>query len=102
MAHRLDDAFTLAIAGRPYYVLFPGASWEGRQWSISNFAELAEKLHHRTGWLGVVCGGPSDIELAVTLCGRSAAPLLNWAGRTDLAQLAAILSASRLLLTNET
>ena len=102
MTLRLDDAFTSAIAGQPYYVFFPGASWEGRQWSISNFAEMAEKLCKQTGWQGVVCGGPSDVELAAALCARSAAPLLNWAGRTDLAQLAAILSASRLLLTNET
>ncbi len=81
---------------------FPRATWEGRQWSVSNFAEVAERMHHRTGWQGVVCGGRSEVELADTLCARSTAPLLNWAGRTDLPQLASILSASRLVLTNET
>jgi len=99
---RIDDAFTLSTARQPYYVLFPGASWEGRQWPVSSFIEVTEKLYHRTGWQGVVCGGPSDHQLADTLCARSNAPLLNWAGRTDLVQLAAILSATRLLLTNET
>ena len=102
MTLQLDDAFTSAIAGEPYYVLFPGASWEGRQWPISNFAEIAEKLHRKRGWRGVVCGGPSDVQLAETLCARSSTPLMNWAGRTDLPQLTAILSASQLLLTNET
>jgi ADP-heptose:LPS heptosyltransferase len=99
---RIDDAFTTATASQPYYVLFPGGSWKGRQWPVSSFIEVAEKLYRRTGWKGVVCGGPSDHQLAVTLCARSNAPLLNWAGCTDLAQLAAILSAARLLLTNET
>jgi ADP-heptose:LPS heptosyltransferase len=101
-AFQADSAFTSAMAGRPYYVLFPGASWQGRQWPSSNFIEVAEKLHHQTGWQGVVCGGPSDLELANNICERCAVPLLNWAGRTDLAQLASILSAAQLLLTNET
>jgi ADP-heptose:LPS heptosyltransferase len=99
---RIDDAFTLAIADRPYYVLFPGASWHGKRWPISSFVEVAGKLHERTGWQGVVCGGPFDLELANTLCKLSIAPLLNWAGRTDLSQLAAIFSAARLVLTNDT
>jgi ADP-heptose:LPS heptosyltransferase len=99
---RVDSQFTTSVGGKPYYVLFPGASWVGRQWPISSFCEIGEKLFDRTGWQGVVCGGPSDFELARDLCQKSRAPLLNWAGRTDLAQLAAILSGTQLLLTNET
>jgi ADP-heptose:LPS heptosyltransferase len=99
---RADDAFLSATSWKPYYVLFPGASWDGKQWPVSKFVEVADRLYRQTGWQGVVCGGPSDIELAETLCSRSAAPLLNWAGRTDLAQLAAVLSTARLLLTNDT
>jgi ADP-heptose:LPS heptosyltransferase len=97
-----DDIFLAATAGQPYYVLFPGASWEGRRWPVAGFLEVGEKLHRRTGWLGVVCGGASDLDTVNDLCGRSTVPLLNWAGRTDLAQLASILSAARLLITNET
>jgi ADP-heptose:LPS heptosyltransferase len=99
---RADDAFLSATSGKPYYALFPGASWNGKQWPVSKFIEVAERLYRQTGWQGVVCGGPSDLELAETLCTQSTAPLLNWAGRTDLAQLAAVLSTARLLLTNDT
>ena len=99
---RIDDAFSAAIDRQPYYVLFPGAGWEARQWSASNFIEIADRLFRRTGWQGVVCGGSSDFQLADALCRNSTAPLINWAGRTDLAQLTSVLSTARLLLTNET
>src|SRR6185437_3463020 len=56
-AHDPDDAFASAIGGRPYYVLFPGASWSGRQWPASSFVKVAEELYRQFGWEGVVCGG---------------------------------------------
>jgi ADP-heptose:LPS heptosyltransferase len=102
-ALRKDGLFIAAMpAEQRYYVLFPGASWEGRQWPMAGFVRIAERLYSKTGWLGVVCGGPTDLELAETLCGNCSAPLLNWAGRTDLSQLAAIISSAQLLLSNET
>lgn len=98
-----DSAFAAEIpAGEPYYLLFPGASWAGKQWPLANFVQVAELLHGETGWRGVVCGGPADCGLAVALCSQSSAPLLNWAGRTNLSQLAAVLSGAKLLLTNDT
>ncbi len=96
-------AFIAATAGdQQYYVLFPGASWNGRRWPVANFSQVADRIYRQTGWRGVVCGGPEDIQLAKNLCSHCNAPLLNWAGRTDLAQLAAILSAAQLLVTNDT
>ena len=100
--HDPDNPFASAIGGRPYYVLFPGASWSGRQWPALSFVKVAEELYRHFGWEGVVCGGAADHALADRLCQLSSAPLLNWAGRTTLAQLAAILSVARLLLTGET
>jgi len=38
----------------PYFVIFPGASWSGRQWPADNFATLLDMLHSKTGWLGVL------------------------------------------------
>ena len=98
-----DEAFIAATAGdQQYYVLFPGASWNGKRWPVANFSQVADRIYRQTGWRGVVCGGPEDIQLAKNLCSHCNAPLLNWAGRTDLAQLAAILSAAQLLVTNDT
>jgi ADP-heptose:LPS heptosyltransferase len=100
---QMTGPFICAIpAGQRYYVLFPGASWDGKQWQIGNFAQIAQQLYSKTGWHGVVCGGPADKAIATDLCGQCNVPLLNWAGRTNLAQLAAILSNAQLLVTNDT
>ncbi len=102
-ALRVDESFIDATAGeQQYYALFPGASRNDKRWPIASFAQVADRIYRQTGWHGVVCGGPADIGLAENLCSQCSAPLLNWAGRTDLAQLAAILSAAQLLVTNDT
>ena len=102
-AIRKDESFLTAMPlDQRYYVLFPGASWDGRQWPIANFVQIAERLYSETGWHGVVCGGQTDRQLADSICGLCDAPLLNWAGHTDLPQLASILSEAQLLLANET
>ncbi|WP_158785760.1 glycosyltransferase family 9 protein [Granulicella sp. L46] len=100
---RKGESFLAAMQqDQRYYVLFPGASWDGRQWPVASFVQIAARLYHETGWHGVICGGNVDRQLAEDICGLSRAPLMNWAGRTDLPQLAAILSEAQLLLTNET
>jgi ADP-heptose:LPS heptosyltransferase len=88
--------------GEPYYVLFPGVSSPGRRWPLDNFRQEAEFIHRETGWRGVVCGGAGDVPLAASLCKESSAPLLNWCGRTTLAELAVIFLSAKLLLSNET
>jgi ADP-heptose:LPS heptosyltransferase len=102
-ALRKDEGFVRVMAqGQPYYALFPGASWDRKQWPSSSFLEIAERIFKQTGWHGVICGSKADQDLAHNMCSQSSAPLLNWAGRTDLSQLAAILSSAKLLLTNDT
>lgn len=103
VALELDDSFSAAITtDQKYYVMFPGASWNGKQWPAKSFARIAEQLYGRTGWHGVVCGVNAEHKLAVQLCSACGAPLLNWAGRTDLLQLTAILAAAQILVTNDT
>jgi len=88
--------------GEPYYVLCPGASFEIKRWPEANYAELAKLIFMRTGWRGIVCGGTEDREAAASLCAAATAPLLNWAGRTSISELSAILSQARLLVANDT
>lgn len=97
-----DEPFGLASNGRPYYILFPGASWGGRRWPVANFRRIAERIFKETGWLGVIAGAPSDHTLARELCAGTSAPLLDWTGRTSLAQLATLVAGARLLVSNET
>lgn len=90
------------IPKKPYFVLFPGASWTGRQWPTANFSEISMKISRQTGWHAVVCGGSGDVESASELESECKLGLTNLAGKTDLHQLAALLAGSELVLTNET
>jgi ADP-heptose:LPS heptosyltransferase len=85
-----------------YFVIFPGAGAVARQWPMRNFAEIAEKVHRKTGWRGIICGGPDDESLGKNITAETDAPLDNWAGRTSLPELVAIIAEARLVVANET
>jgi ADP-heptose:LPS heptosyltransferase len=91
-----------ALVGKTYYVLFPGASASGRQWPRENFSALAERIYDFTGWIGLVCGGPGEEALGAALVGQCTAPLQDWAGRTTLTELSALMAGARLVISNET
>ena len=97
-----DEAFDAEIKGRPYFVVFPGAGWRPREWPPEKFAKIIDQLCASTGWLGVICGGRADAQLAASISRLAESPLLDWTGRTNLRQLTEILRDARFLLTNET
>jgi ADP-heptose:LPS heptosyltransferase len=85
-----------------YFVIFPGASWIGRQWSVENFAEVVSRLHAKLGWAIVMCGGPSDVMLCQQIGDKLTITYVNFAGKTSLPELAGLIARARLLITNET
>ncbi len=91
----------LSIA-EPYFVIFPGASWPGRQWSADNFATLLDRLHGQTGWLGVLCGSKEEVAICTTISSKVQTRTLVLAGETSLAQFAEVLRGAKLLVSNET
>ena len=91
-----------ALRGRPFYVLFPGATFAGRLWPAERYIELAKRLYEATGFTGVICGGPSEQVQAAAIAAGSTVPMLDWVGRTSLTGLAAVLAHARLLVANET
>lgn len=89
----------MAVAtGGPFVALFPGASIPERRWGAEKFRELAIRLH-RSEVAVVVIGGRGDEEAGETITAGSVG--LNLAGRTSLAETAAVLSKSRLLVTGD-
>lgn len=86
----------------PYYVLVPGASSALKRWPLERFAELARRLHERTGLRGVVCGGPAEQDLGQRLVIQAPVPLESWAGRTSLDDTCRIVRDARLVVTNDT
>lgn len=85
-----------------YYVLFPGANWNGRQWPITNFAVLADKIYRQCRHIAVVCGSPAEQGLAEALVSHINVPVINITGKTNLVNLAIIIKDASFLMGNET
>jgi ADP-heptose:LPS heptosyltransferase len=85
-----------------YYVLFPGAGTPNRRWPMSNFEELANRIYHQTKWTGVICGGQDEKKLGETLVNKLDVPVQNWAGKTTVDELIAIIARAHFVIGNET
>lgn len=85
-----------------YFILFPGASWHGRQWPLAQFARVLEQLQQRYSWQPVICGTPAELALCTTVAKETTASCLNLAGKTSLLELTELIRNARLLIGNET
>ncbi|MCM0083500.1 glycosyltransferase family 9 protein [Geomonas sp. Red32] len=91
-------AADLLPAGRPYLAIFPGASIPERRWGMERFRRVADHLSLR-GLSIVVVGGEEDAEegaYIVKWCGGT-----NLAGKTTLAETAAVIARSLLLVSGD-
>jgi heptosyltransferase I len=88
-------------SGRPLAVLHPGARWATKLWPTAAWAQVASWLQAQ-GFQVAVTGSAADRELVAALVQQSRAPLVNLAGRTSLAALAAVLRRARLAVTTDT
>ncbi|GFO55619.1 heptosyltransferase [Geomonas sp. Red276] len=85
-------------AGRPLLAIFPGASIPERRWGMERFRRVADHLSLR-GLSIVVVGGEEDAEegaYIVKWCGGT-----NLAGKTTLAETAAVIARSLLLVSGD-
>ncbi len=87
---------------KDYFVLSPGAGAVFRQWPISKFAELADRIYRATGWTAVICGSSDEKALGEGIERLSHAVAKNWCGKTTLPELIEIISRSKMLVGNET
>ena len=87
---------------RRYAILFPGASWQGRRWSVKSFAKVAEYLSQKYYLSIVLCGSDSDRVLCQEIGDLVISKCFNIAGKTTLLELAEIIRNAELLIANET
>lgn len=87
-----------ALQGKPYVVVFPGASLKEKQWSPDRFVELARFLAGQ-GRGVVVVGGRAETKVAEFIASR--AEVENLAGQTDLPRTAAIVAGAEAVVSGD-
>ena len=85
------------VAGRGYVVIFPGASIPERRWGGGRFTDLARRLESE-GMNVVVVGGEEDAADGELIAGTAG---INLAGRTSLAETAAVVAEAGLLVSGD-
>lgn len=87
----------------PLIAIQAGASQEKRQWSPARFAKVAELLIEQLNARIVWTGSRSEAPILEAILTHFRHPrMVSAVGKTDLAQLAALLKSSRLLITGDT
>jgi lipopolysaccharide heptosyltransferase I len=84
-------------AGEPIAVLLPASNWPTKQWATERFAGLVRPLRERLGLRAVLAGGPDAAAIAPAI-----PDTINFAGKTTLRQLVALLERTSLVIANDT
>lgn len=89
-------------AGDPWVVIHPGATAASRRWPPEGFAAAAERLATECGWRVVFTGDTSERELIDGIRAAMSADSASLAGRLSLGEMAALIAAAPLLISNNT
>ncbi len=87
--------------GSHYICIHAGARKPERRWSVENFAAVGDRLA-ALGYQVVLTGSQDEVPLSNAVEKHMATPAINLAGKTSLGGLAALLSDTSLLVSNDT
>ncbi len=86
---------------QPLIALCPGAEFgPAKRWPVTHFAQLATLLKAK-GYQPLLLGGPNDSESAAAIQQLSGESCLNLVGLTTLSEVAALLSLTDIVVTND-
>lgn len=74
---------------------------QSKRWPIPYWSRLIDRLMRENGASVVITGAPGDLPIIETILKRTSERPLNLAGKTNLAQLAALLQRADLLITGD-
>ncbi len=95
-----------ALLPHDVVTLIPGARWNTKRWPLDRFTQIAENLLAQGETL-LLLGSPDEKTLcdqivqAIENRKSKIENILNLAGKTDLATMAALLARTRLLIAND-
>jgi lipopolysaccharide heptosyltransferase II len=88
--------------GHPWVVIHPGASAPSRRYPPESFAQAARYLARDLGCRLVFTGGEQERELVENVRAMSGVPSVSLAGHLSCDELAALISLSPVLISNNT
>ncbi|MFL6332313.1 MAG: lipopolysaccharide heptosyltransferase II [Pyrinomonadaceae bacterium] len=92
-----------ARPGRPLVAICPGSTnSRAKRWPAERYAAVADMLHEKAGAEVLLIGAAEELEISEEVARRMRARPIVLTGKTDLAQTAAVLKASDLLVANDT
>ncbi len=98
---RLDEAGR--DRARPLVILNPGAAYgPAKRWPAERFAALGRLFQSRAGADILIVGSAGEKDIAAAVASGLERPALNFAGRTSLRELVALIGQGRLFVTNDT
>ncbi len=86
---------------KPFICIAPGASKKTKIWPIDKYIKVAN-FFIREGKSIVIIGGKNDKALTQKLASQIKGPVMNLTAKLSLAESAAIIEASEVLLSNDT
>lgn len=96
-----DERLPFGLVKNHYFVISPGASSNNRMWSAENYIAVIKFIQTKYKFNGVICGDASDSIVAKKINAALEIKLLDLTGKTTITRLTQIISASRLLISNE-
>jgi heptosyltransferase II len=98
----LEDA-GIRTDGAPILTLCPGATnSRAKRWPAERFAETADRLAAENGFQTIIVGTAGDVEVAEEVARRMESRAAVLAGRTNIAELKALLACTSLVVSNDT
>jgi lipopolysaccharide heptosyltransferase II len=87
---------------QPWIVIHPGATAASRRYRPEGYAQAADRLVTEFGLPVVFTGTDVEVDLINMIRNAMHAPVISLAGQLNLAQLAALIELTPLLITNNT
>ncbi len=83
----------------PLIVINPGGNWLPKRWLPENFSQLIKRIKQRFPINIAITGADKDKELAERIIRQSGVEVYNFAGRTTLGQLGALMQEADIIIT---
>ena len=102
-AERVDQLLKeVGLNGKRIVAVHPMALWPTKLWKSQSFSELADRLEKELG-LGVIfTGGEQDRASVEEITARVSSSPVNFCGRLDLLELAALFNRCALVISTDT